>query len=304
LESLLGFGLLLSAGFTGLCEYYDIANKKNIPERLLHAFLAVALLHGIFFLSPDLFFFGLAQAAVIGAMGYSIYRLGQIGLADVYVLCSIAVLVPAQIIEFDYGYAIARQQVPFVVPVFFISGLAFVAVMYVYYLAKVAHGVFGTVSAKDGQGKKDRGLMQDGKKAKLVVCMLTFAASLAAFFLQVSGGGDKSIVIATFGFVIASMCLFFGLFGRQIKDGMIEWVPAQSLDVEEVVAVEKIPAAIAKKFGIAALLDRKNLEAIKKSGLGRVPIYSGMPPYLPFILAGVLAAIFFGGQLITFLVSF
>lgn len=76
------FGLIVTS-------YYDLFNKKNVPDNLLYAFLAVAFLVNLVFFESTLFWFSLVLALIVGLIGYVFYRLGQIGGADVFVLVSI-----------------------------------------------------------------------------------------------------------------------------------------------------------------------------------------------------------------------
>src|SRR5271157_926239 len=86
--------VVLAFLLVGIAAYYDLFNKKNIPDKVLYAMLGLAFLVNLFFYEATLFWFSLAIAAFFSAIGYLFYRLGQLGGADVIVLASVMLLLP------------------------------------------------------------------------------------------------------------------------------------------------------------------------------------------------------------------
>ncbi len=274
--------------FSIACSYYDLFNKRNIPEKLLWAFLAIAAVASFALNGQDGFVNGAIQAAIIAAIGYLSYRAGQMGLADVFVLCSIALLVPAIDLSIDWGYAAASFSVPAVLLVFFAAVISFSYIMAVYYFYKVVLA---------GSGKKRPRYapeIKDGKKALFVAGSILIFIIAYGFSNAIIGiGAAKSAIAATFPVLM----FFFAYFMADIKDTMVEDVPVGRLELEDVIAVEKMDPKKTAKYGIGRLIDKDNLIAIKKSGAKSVPVYTGMPPFLPFILLGLLIVILFNGYI-------
>jgi len=49
-----------------------------------------------------------------------------------------------------------------------------------------------------------------------------------------------------------------------------------------------------KKLKIGPVIEEKELKILKKAKVKEVWIYSQLPPFLPFVLVGLLASLFFG----------
>jgi len=69
---------------TIIVTYFDIFNNRNIPNNLLYAFLAVAFITSIVFFSSEIFIYSIIQFAIIGILGFGLYKMGQLGGADVF----------------------------------------------------------------------------------------------------------------------------------------------------------------------------------------------------------------------------
>ncbi len=274
----------IAVAFGIACSYYDLFNKRNIPENLLWAFLGIAAVASFAINGQAGFLQGALQAAVIAAIGYVSYKTGQMGLADVFVLCSIALLIPFVSLTADWGYAAFSFAIPAVLLVFFAAVVSFSYIMAFYYFAKV--GI-----AK----KKSAGKFMGIEKRIAFAAGLALIFSVGFLFLSSYLGIDagKAALASTF----PCLLFFFAFFMPDIKDSMIEFVPVSKLELEDVVAVEKLDTALVQKFGIGRLIDEKNIAAIKKSRLKSVPVYTGMPPFLPFLLIGLLIVIFFNAQI-------
>jgi len=52
-----------------------------------------------------------------------------------------------------------------------------------------------------------------------------------------------------------------------------------------------------KKMGLGNVLSQKDIDALKRSGTKHVWVYYNLPPFLPFLLIGLVLALFFGNQL-------
>ncbi|MFA5105734.1 MAG: prepilin peptidase [Candidatus Micrarchaeia archaeon] len=272
--------------FSAACSYYDLFNRRNIPEKLLWAFLVAAVGASFILNGTDALANGAMQAAIIAVIGYLSYRAGQMGLADVFVLASIAILIPAVNLSADWGYAAVTFSVPAVLLVFFASVISFSYIMAAYYFAKIALGY----GARRGHAA---GIKQ-GKKTVFALGAIGIFALAYLFCAALLGiGAYRSAVAATF----PALMFFFALFMPEIKESMVEQVAVGKLELEDVIAVEKMDQKAVQKYGIGRLIDSKNLIAIKKAGLKAVPVYTGMPPFLPFMLLGLLIVILFNGYI-------
>ena len=77
---------------TVIGAYFDIFNRKNVPNLFLYSFLAVSLFINVFDYKPIISTF--IPAILIIAALYLLSRLGQIGMADVLLIASIYFALP------------------------------------------------------------------------------------------------------------------------------------------------------------------------------------------------------------------
>ena len=66
----LGWRILIAVAFTGAAAYYDLFNKKWVPNWLVYAFLACALAINLVFFEETLFIQAAVFAAVVFAASY------------------------------------------------------------------------------------------------------------------------------------------------------------------------------------------------------------------------------------------
>ncbi len=63
---------------TAVASYYDLYNKKNVPNNVLYGFLAIAFIVNLVLFQEDLFWFSIAVALFFSAIGYIFYRVGSL----------------------------------------------------------------------------------------------------------------------------------------------------------------------------------------------------------------------------------
>jgi len=250
--------------------YYDLFNNKNVPEKFLYAFLAVAFLFNIVFFDYDVFVYAVVVAFILFAIGFAMYRLGQIGGADVFVIASVVLLLPAH-----PSYMIVPYNWPFIFSILIFGGAAF-ALYSIFFFAKI-------LSAKKAKSKP---------KYKYLALFLVYGLFAYLFF--------NAPFFSMAYFAIASILLLssiiFLVYRDAIMESMMDKVFVKDLEPEDVLVPERMDVHM-KKMGIGNVLGQKDIDALRRSGTKHVWIYSNLPPFLPFLLVGLILALFFGNQL-------
>lgn len=252
---------------TALAVYFDIFNNRNVPNNLLYGFLAVAILANFVFFDADVLTYAAGLTAILFAFGFLLYRTGQLGGADLFVICSLTLLLPIHpsFLDTPFNY-------PLIFSTLLYSGVAF-AIFSVFY--------FGRLVASSGKPRANPIYLL------LVIPYLFFAYVFinAPFFSPVY-------------FFIASVLLlstiFFLVYRKSINNAMMEKVKVSSLKGEEDVLAKEKMKKLMEEQGVGPVLGKKEVSCLKKAGVKEVWIYSGLPPFLPFLLIGLLGAIFLG----------
>lgn len=272
--------ILVAAAFTGAAAYYDAFNRKWVPDRLLWAFLACALLLNVIFFDSELFMQGCAVAATIAAISYALYRMGQLGGADVIVMASIALAIP----YLPQPLLAPAQNVPypFFLSVLAPTGIAFILHMLCRFIPYIARQV--------SQGRVKFTAQKVAGPALVLAALVIFAALAASFPFPL-----PPLYFAVVGFLGIAL-VFFSLFMPEIKASMVEMVPIGRLQCEDVLALEKMQP-LAKKLSLAPVISEKSIAALRRAKAKSVPVYTGMPFFLPYLFFGLLFSVLFGDLL-------
>jgi Flp pilus assembly protein protease CpaA len=272
------FRMFIAVAFTAAAAYFDVFNKKWVPNYLVYGCAAAAILVNIIFFSPEASFIAFALGIAVFAISYPLYKIGQLGGADVYVLASIAATIP----YLPKPLLAAAQQIPypFIFSVLVPTGLAFMLHMLFRFIPYI--------SKKLANGKVDFSFQKLAAPAILCIAFAFFFYTLSALPIAL-----PPAYFAVLSFLFVAL-LFFTLFKDEIKYSMVEQVLVAKLQEEDVLALELMDKAIVKKLSLSPLLSAKSIAALKKSKLKKAPVYTGMPFFLPYLLLGLMVSILFG----------
>ncbi|MCX6770863.1 MAG: hypothetical protein NTX79_02295 [Candidatus Micrarchaeota archaeon] len=276
----IGIRIIVAVAFTGTAAYFDIFNKKWVPDSLLWCFLGASLLLNAVFFDSAIFAQALIVAIIIAALTYALYRMGQLGGADVLVMASIALAIP----YLPHPLLAAAQAVPYP---FFLSmlapaGIAFIVHMLIRFIPYISHQI--------SKGRVKFTVQKVAGPALILVSLLFFWTAVSS--LPVSLPASYFAVI---GFLGAAL-VFFSLFMPEIKASMVEKIPTSCLQCEDVLALEQMPS-IAKSLRLSPIISKKAIAALTRAKIKSVPVYTGMPFFLPYLFIGLAFTLLFGDLL-------
>ncbi|MGV8176571.1 MAG: A24 family peptidase [Candidatus Bilamarchaeaceae archaeon] len=250
-----------------LAAYADTFHRRNIEDAFLFSLLGIGLLVNIVFFQPELSVFAITLAAVIGLFGYAFYRFGHIGGADVILFAYIALLLPIHPSMSDMPF-----NFPFVLSVLVFSGALFA----LYFIIKY------------GADALDRRLKGEYAYALFII------PYLAIVWLYMQTGFFTPAYFAIISILYLSF-VFFSIYKKAINDSMTEEIPVQKLEEGDVLALEKMEAGQAFP---SRLVTSQVLSKLKEDGVEKVWAYTKLPPFVPFILGGMILALFFANQFV------
>lgn len=250
--------------------YYDLFNNKNVPEKFLYAFLAVAFLFNMVFFDYDVFVYAVVLAFILFAIGFAMYRLGQLGGADVFVVAALVLLLPI-----NPSYLNVPYNWPFVFSVLIYGGAIF-ALYSLFFFAK-------TLAKKKTKSKP-----------KYIYLSLFLLYGLVAYLFF--NAPFFSIAYFAIASIMLLSSIIFLVYRDAIIESTMEQVFVKDLEPEDVLVKDRMDVHM-KKMGIGNVLSQKNIEALKRSGTKHVWVYSNLPPFLPFLFIGLILSLFFGNLL-------
>jgi len=263
--------LVLAFAGVAVATYFDLFNNKNIPNHFLYGFLAVAFIANLFFFQEDLFIFSILVAVFLSAIGYVFYRLGQIGGADLFVLASVMLLLPV-----TPSFVEMPITMPFVFPVLIFGGVLFAAYVMINFGIK---------------------LFKKPEKHPKWLFLLLAVPYIVFSYIYVT-----SILFSPLYFIILTVLfiaiIFFLVYRDDLMSLLAERMRVDQLEEEDVLALELMDKDLVKKFDLKRLATKKEIERMQELGVEEVTVYTQMPAFIPFILAGMALSLVFGGSLL------
>ncbi len=264
------FRLLIAVIGVGVTAYYDLYNNKNIPDEILYAFLGIAFLVNLIFFEETLFWFSIGLAVFFSAIGYLFYRVGQLGGADVIVVAAIILLLPIH-----PSISNMEFNIPFIFSIIVFSGVLFALYILAYFGYKLYEN--------EAKPKILYGLM--------IIPYLLFAYIYVNSFLF-------SPVYFIFITILLAATIFFLMFKESLNQVLSEPMPVSQLEPEDVLALEMMNKDMIERYKIPRLLSSQEIERLKETKIKEVYVFTKLPPFIPFILVGMILSLLFGSSLL------
>jgi hypothetical protein len=241
-----------------------------------------------------------AVAGFIMLFGYLLYRQGQIGMGDVILFAALALLLPSQpgtlagAAPVQYSMFELAAYSPLSAPLAFSLGilknLLFFLTIFVVssFVATIASGVYYAYRLAK-------------TKKKLAPNLLAAAASLISLAIGgyfLFGAFGFTPTTAAFLLLLLSSGFFLTFREQILKEVVVKRITIKEIEDEDILAVEMMDKTIVSKYGLGRVLTKdavKKLRAIEKNeGLKYFPVNKVLPRFGPYILIGLLAALFVG----------
>ncbi len=246
-------------GLVVLC-FYDLWNNKNVPDEVVYGFMIVAIVENMLFYAPFTTLFAFISSFIIFVILYILYIGGFLGGADVYAFAAIALLIPKDV-------QLQHINVPYVFTLVIASGILFS----LYFLVNVLIRYVGR------------------RKGNYLYLLMLIPYGMVLYYIWSMTFIPTTYILGMALLVVAST--FYLVYKHEILKDMAKKVSLDEVDEEEVVAVELLPPEEAKHM--PRVLTSEEIEKLKKQGVKEVLIYSGLPPFVPFMLVGFILTIFF-----------
>ena len=277
----IGVRIVAAIAFTSAAAYFDIFNKRWVPNWLVYSFVAVAVLLNTVFFSETVFIQSIVFGAAMFLLTYPIYKLGQLGGADVYVFAAIAATIPY--LPKPLLTNTPSAPYPFIFSVLVPTGLLFILHM--------AFRFIPYIWQKIAKHQIKIGPAQAAGPIFILIAFTAFTYSLPRFPFPL-----PLSYLATVYFLMASL-VFFSLFKSEIKASMVESIKVRDLQEEDVLAIEQMDQELVRRLGLKPLIDKQTIVMLSKAKVKTAPVYTGMPAFLPYLLFGLLFTVLFGDML-------
>ncbi|MEM0149471.1 MAG: hypothetical protein QXW10_01080 [Candidatus Micrarchaeaceae archaeon] len=266
---------------------FDLFNNRNVPSAFAYATLAYGAAFSLLYMSM-LSIISFAIAAVILGFGYIIYRIGQIGAADIMEFAAISMVMPIQLQP--WLTSINQLGLPFIVSVLIGSGIAALVIVPIYYTLLAKSRKKGRIlNSVDGRSVLKASLIFGAYVLFIIFAILAIHLTVFALILL--------LLLAIFSSLII-------LFENAISRAMIEYVGVEKFEEGDIIALnlmgaKKTKAIKSKVHSFDRLATARLIKELKSKRIRiKFPVYkNAMPLALP-IFIGVLLSLAVGDVLL------
>jgi hypothetical protein len=264
------FRIAASLVILAVCTYFDLFKDKNIPDKVLYGSLIVSIL--IALPAPQsLIIMEAAQAIMIAVICYLFYRMGYMGGAEMYIIPSVALLLPI-----PPAMAGVFLNFPFILFILLFSGMLFALTNFIYFAYRLA---------KSGARIK---LNLEG--ASMALMTLLFAVIYVN-----SPIGNPAILAVVIS--LGLMSFLYYTYKEELDTIMSGEVGVDDAE-EEVINPKMLDPRAREIFKSSPVVTADAVKRLKKLGIKKIIVMKGMPPYMPFLLGGEIVALLFAKLLI------
>ncbi|MBI5046931.1 hypothetical protein HZC07_04345 [Candidatus Micrarchaeota archaeon] len=168
-------------------------------------------------------------------------------------------------------------NLPFIFPTIIFSGVAFAVYVILYFSWK---------------------LLQHEAKPNLLYTLLLIPYFLFAYVYV------NSFLFSPVYFALISVLLlssvFFMIFRDSLNQLLAEELPLSQVEPEDVLALEVMNKDLIARYKVQRLVTSSELTRLKKLKIQTVWVYTRLPPFIPFILLGMVASLLFAKSLLLF----
>jgi hypothetical protein len=233
--------------------------KGLIYDKLTLPLIVFGILLDVIFFNPVYFLVGLG----VFVFGLAAYYLGWLGGGDVKLFVGSALVLPL-----TNG-----------LPVLFVSSLINAMV----FASTIVPAIYIVKYARKGID------VQECRQELALALVLCIAMLAYIYIIWTTNLIDIRIILFFMPAVLLSLT-FLGLQRGIKRHFFMKWVDVDSLEEDEVVAKEFLTEKMRStlNLGVKGILTEKDVEVLRKAGIKKVPIYTALPPFGPFFLAGLI----------------
>ena len=267
---------------------FDLLNRREVPN--LFAYATVVFAFAIVLLSGDLHLIVqsyLIAFAILG-VGYFIYKIGQLGLGDVFELAALSlILAPVSAPLLHYAVMVGM---PSAVSLFLDTGIAAVVMVPLFYIG---------IAVK----RKGAGAVEEISRTDLLRAAAVVASYLVFAFLLAQLARAQLLLFVLLFFVILGSALLL-VFQRAITEAMIERVGVSGFTEDDIIAFNlmsrrEVSSAKRRIRSFDRLVTREMISEMRRKKIReKFPVYKRAVPFAVPIFFGTIITILAGNLLL------
>ncbi len=289
MDSLITYRMAAVLLFSLIYMLFDVFNRRNVPSIYAYLTLVVGLAFTVLYWNLLTIAESLAIACVVLGIGYVLYRMGQIGAADVIEFAAVSLIIPMQ--PATYFSNVPQLPLPFIISTFIATGFVALLLIPFYYLPRARNLLRGKLLSTVVRDDAMKGLM----------VLIAYLAFIAFLLYEIPG---MSVIGLTILALLTVSSLITTVFERAITMSMVEYIPSGKFEEGDIVAINLMATKdveatrkVVKNFDrllTVRLINEMRSKKVKR----KFPVYrSAMPLALPIFL-GIAISLLFGNLIL------
>ncbi|MEM0202025.1 MAG: hypothetical protein QXR73_02515 [Candidatus Micrarchaeaceae archaeon] len=272
---------------------FDIFNNRNVPSYFAYATLAVGAVFTLLYLNLTLIFYSALIAIATLGFGYVVYRIGQLGAADVIELAALSLIIP--FLSKPLVFGAIQPYMPVALSVVINSGITALIVVPLYYIPKA-------LAAKQRGYKRNTSATYF--RMALIVTVYCFFGIFLILVLHASYAAIGILLIIAVG-----SALVMAYEGRMMAY-MSQYVTYKKMEAGDIIATGMMEAKEIDYVGrrlkhFERLVTPELINELKsKMPMRKFPVYKKPIPFAVPIFIGAVTALAFGNVLLFLLPAY
>jgi Flp pilus assembly protein protease CpaA len=271
---------------------FDVFNRRNVPDMFAYLTVAYGFVLTVLYFNLQLIIESTAISFIVIGIGYVLYRIGQLGAADVIEFAALSLILP--VLQFPALISRAQFGVPFVFSLLVNTGIVALIIVPLYYIPKA-------------KAKLKKPLLSFVNRRNLALAAGLMVAYVAFILFTIYEVGLDYIGVIILVLMMVSS-FFVMLLSVPVTYSMVEYVGVDKFDEGDIIATNLMSsreiASIKRKVkGFSRLMTKDIIKEMKKKKVkDRLPAYKNAMPFaLPIFVAVIITVLF--GNLIFFILS-
>ena len=268
---------------------FDVLNKRNVPSIFAYLTLGYGFLLTILYFDLSTILISIAVSAVILGIGYIVYKIGQLGAADVIEFATVSLIMPMQQIPLIISH-VNQLNFPFILSLLINTGIVALIIVPLYYIPKAV-------------SKLKRPISSFVTKQSIIMASSLAIAYVVFISFIVIVIGFNYVAIVILSLMMASSFLVI-MFSTPIMLSMIEYVSVDRFDEGDIIAVNlmkkrSIDSIKRKVKDFDRLITSKTIKEMKSKKIkGKLPVYKEAMPFASAIFIALILTILIGNILL------
>lgn len=268
---------------------FDLFNKRNVPSIFVYGTLAYGALLTLLYFNESTILISGGIALVVLGIGYVLYAIGQLGMADVIEFAALSLILPLQSTTL-LSVALPSFPFPFILSLIINTGIVAIIISPLLYIPLAKKRLKMPLSSLISKN--------DVYKAVMIAAIYAVFLAVIVIYIPISILG-----IVVFVLILVSSSILL-LFSTPMAKSIVQYLTVNKLEEGDMIdltllGAEKTRSMKRKLKNFGGLVTTKLIKEMKQKRIKeKLPVYQQGIPFALFIFIGTILTILVGNILL------